>query len=34
LEMGLHYHVLLTHHEPIGVDTPEHLEIVRKMVEA
>lgn len=32
LEIGLTYHVELTPHEPMGVDTPEHLEQVRKMV--
>ncbi len=26
LELGLHYHVIVTHHEPIGVDTPADLE--------
>jgi 3-deoxy-manno-octulosonate cytidylyltransferase (CMP-KDO synthetase) len=32
LELGLHYHVLTTHHEPIGVDTPADLEAVRKLL--
>lgn len=31
LEMGLAYHVVLTDHAPIGVDTQEHLDHVRKM---
>lgn len=34
LEMGLNYHVLLTHHEPIGVDTQEHLDTVRALMAA
>lgn len=32
LEIGLHYLVLETHHEPIGVDTPADLEAVKKLV--
>lgn len=32
LEMGMHYHVLLTHHEPVGVDTQEHLDSVRALL--
>jgi len=31
VEMGMHYHVCLTHHEPIGVDTPQDLERVRTL---
>ncbi|MFZ2586682.1 MAG: 3-deoxy-manno-octulosonate cytidylyltransferase [Alphaproteobacteria bacterium] len=31
LEMGLVYHVEMTPHAPIGVDTQEHLEHVRKV---
>jgi 3-deoxy-manno-octulosonate cytidylyltransferase (CMP-KDO synthetase) len=32
LELGLHYHVATTHHEPIGVDTPADLEAVKKLI--
>jgi 3-deoxy-manno-octulosonate cytidylyltransferase (CMP-KDO synthetase) len=32
LELGLHYHVAVTHHEPIGVDTPADLEAVKKLM--
>lgn len=32
LEIGLHYHVLMTKHEPIGVDTPADLEAVLKLM--
>lgn len=32
LEIGLHYLVLETHHEPIGVDTPADLEAVKKLL--
>lgn len=28
LELGLHYHVVMTPHEPIGVDTPADLQAV------
>lgn len=31
LELGLHYHVAITQHEPIGVDTPADLEAVIKL---
>lgn len=31
LDLGLHYHVAITHHEPVGVDTPADLEKVRGM---
>jgi 3-deoxy-manno-octulosonate cytidylyltransferase (CMP-KDO synthetase) len=32
LELGLHYHIITTHHEPIGVDTPADLEAVKKLM--
>jgi len=32
LELDLHYQVEITHHQPIGIDTPEHLEQARKLV--
>lgn len=32
LELGLHYHVAITPHEPIGVDTPADLEAVKKLM--
>lgn len=31
LEIGLRYYVAMTHHEPIGVDTPADLEAVLKL---
>ena len=34
MELGLNYHVVLTHHEPVGVDTQEHLDAVRAMMAA
>jgi 3-deoxy-manno-octulosonate cytidylyltransferase (CMP-KDO synthetase) len=34
MEMGLAYHVILTHHEPVGVDTQENLDSVRAMMAA
>ncbi|HEX2859294.1 MAG TPA: 3-deoxy-manno-octulosonate cytidylyltransferase [Alphaproteobacteria bacterium] len=34
LELGLHYHVATTHHEPIGVDTPADLVAVQKLFKA
>ena len=32
LELGLHYHIITTPHEPIGVDTPADLEAVKKLM--
>lgn len=34
LEIGLHYHVALTHYQPIGVDTPADLDAVKKLLAA
>jgi 3-deoxy-manno-octulosonate cytidylyltransferase (CMP-KDO synthetase) len=32
LELGLHYHIITTPHEPIGVDTPADLEAVKRLM--
>ncbi len=32
LELGLHYHIITTVHEPIGVDTPADLEAVKRLM--
>jgi 3-deoxy-manno-octulosonate cytidylyltransferase (CMP-KDO synthetase) len=33
LELGLYYHVVTTHHEPIGVDTPADLEAAKVLLQ-